>query len=66
MALMRHRFPVFYTMHKAKERSTISSFIRGGDEFLNKNLFTGHQMNQLALIKILIRYINVILNKPNY
>lgn len=36
MALMRHRFPVFYTMHKAKERSTISSFIRGGDEFKNK------------------------------
>lgn len=34
MPITRHRFPVLYKMHEAKEKSMIRSYIWDGDEFL--------------------------------
>lgn len=34
MAITCHRFPVLYTIYKAKEKSMIRLYIRGGDGFL--------------------------------
>lgn len=69
MALLRHRCPVFYTMHKAK-KVKLAFLFKAAMNFKSNILLTEHLEKHFSILKVLLhlyipQYANIFEKKKN-